>query len=91
MGILEIMLGIVSLITSVLLFLVGRQNKRMDRMESELKAHEVSDASTLITRVETDSKMETLKKDIRDIIHPLSEAITRIEGYLIAHPKQPSS
>jgi len=86
MGILEVVIGILGLVTTFLVYILQGQRNRMDRLEKELKAHEVSDASTLITRVETDSKMVTLKEDIRKIISPLSESIIRIEGLLLKRP-----
>lgn len=86
----EIAMGLLGIISTLLGILVKRiQSKsdklehKMDKLEDELQHHRVEDARNYITRVEHDGKMEILKNDLREMIGSVGETVRRIENYIM--------
>ena len=78
----EIAMGLLSVIATLLIFLIKRMNGRIDKLDNDLQDHRVEDARSYITRVEHDNKLEILKADIREMVGSIGESVRNIENYI---------
>lgn len=78
----EIVMGLLSVIATILMFLIKRMNGRIDKLDNDLQDHRVEDARQYITRVEHDNKIEILKSDIREMVGSIGESVRNIENYI---------
>jgi hypothetical protein len=78
----EIAMGLLSVIATLLMYLIKRTNNRVDKLDSDLQDHRVEDARHYITRVEHDNKLEILKADIREMVGSIGESVRNIENYI---------
>lgn len=75
-------MGLLSVIATLLMFLIKRMNGRIDKLDNDLQDHRVEDARQYITRVEHDNKIEILKSDIREMVGSIGESVRNIENYI---------
>ena len=78
----EIAMGLLSVIATILMYLIKRTISRVDKLDSDLQDHRVEGARHYITRVEHDNKLEILKADIREMVGSIGESVRNIENYI---------
>ena len=85
---LEIIGGLLTMITSIIGFYVRMAYTRMDEMQAELTKHRLEDVKEYVPRTEMQAFADRIRTDIQNIVNPLDRKLQSIEESLRGRRKE---
>ena len=78
----EIIGGLLTLLTSIIGFYVKRAYTRMDEMQNELTKHRLEDVKEYVPRQELQAFAEGIRRDLQSMVNPIHVKLQSIEESL---------